>query len=249
LRLNVRHIQFLNSIFVASYFWFFGGAQFLWLTALMYLFYLGLGINIGFHRGMTHGVLEQNSVFSKFCMLAGVLTCMGKPSDWIMVHRLHHIYSDGVFDPHSPKQIGFWKVFTNSWSLSPNLPLKNLISIKRQMLKSPVIKFYDNNYWKIILFYCAVLVAFGGVHILVYAWSLPTLLALVATSLVNSFCHDSRGDILNRPLISLLTLGEGYHKFHHSNPKASGCNEILAFDVSGMVLKLIRRRSYVHGNH
>ena len=33
-----------------------------------------------------------------------------RPREWVAVHRKHHAATDTVDDPHSPKQVGFWRV-------------------------------------------------------------------------------------------------------------------------------------------
>ena len=130
MKLDVRKFQLFNLLVALllsySYFsWSRIGA-----SVLMYFLMLAVGINMGLHRGFSHGRLEPDSFFGRICLFFSVLTCMGRPSSWILVHRLHHIYSDTNLDPHSPTKSGRWQVFTNTWSLSKEIPAKRLDNLK-----------------------------------------------------------------------------------------------------------------------
>lgn len=236
MKLDVRKFQLFNLLVALllsySYFsWSRIGA-----SVLMYFLMLAVGINMGLHRGFSHGRLEPDSFFGRICLFFSVLTCMGRPSSWILVHRLHHIYSDTNLDPHSPTKSGRWQVFTNTWSLSKEIPANAILAIKTSIRKSSAILFFDRNYWTIIGLYCGALLIFGGVGMLVYAWCIPATGALLATSLVNAFCHDPKGNILNVKWISLMTFGEGFHKYHHLNPNSNRTNQSAVLDFSGWLL-------------
>ncbi len=241
MRLNVRHFQVLNLFLCFSLVPFFFHASYLMMSLFLYVLFLGLGINIGLHRGFSHSTLQTNSVLGKLCLFFSVLCCMGKPTDWILVHRLHHQYSDTAIDPHSPKDQGFLSIFLNIWSLPKAIPIRQLVSLRKKLREDTVLVFFDRFYWFLIAAYICALLGLGGPLFVVYFWSLPSLLALLATSLVNSVCHNLKGEIVDHPLVSLFTLGEGYHRSHHISPKKIYFSEWKAFDLSGFVFKLLSR--------
>jgi sn-1 stearoyl-lipid 9-desaturase len=242
MKLDPRQIQLVNifiCIFLAGFFW---NWHFLILSVLMYFLLLGLGINIGLHRGFSHGRLSPESPLGRLCLFFSVLTCMGKPSDWILVHRLHHSYTDQDLDPHSPLKQGRWKVFTNTWTLSKEIPLRSFLAIKKTIRKNPSILFFDKYYWAVLVGYVSVLAIAGGFGLVIFAWCLPASLALLATSLVNTFCHGPDGKVSDVKWISILTLGEGYHGYHHEQPHSIGPSVPFVFDMSGWFLKKVTRR-------
>jgi len=166
---------------------------------------------------------------------------MGKPTDWILVHRLHHQHADSPLDPHSPLRTGIWSVFFNTWSLPKEIPIRQIVSLRKKLREDFILTFFDRYYWVLIFFYIAVLTLSGGLVFVGYFWSLPALLALLATSLVNSVCHNSKGEIVDHPIISFFTLGEGFHRSHHLSPKKIFFSDWKAFDFSGVVFKFLKK--------
>jgi fatty-acid desaturase len=69
--------------------------------------FFGSGINIGYHRLLTHRSFKcPKWVEYGFVTLA--LCCLeDNPTTWVATHRLHHKDSDQEPDPHTPQQ-GFW---------------------------------------------------------------------------------------------------------------------------------------------
>lgn len=235
--INVRKIQCLNAVLCLCFAYIFFSWSYILIALVLYLCFLGLGINVGLHRGFSHGNLRPDSIFGRCCLFFSVLACVGRPSDWVLVHRLHHVYTDHPLDPHSPLRLGRLKVFFNRWKLSEEIPLRTLLSIKRQLLRNKSLKFFDRYYFHMIAGYVGLLLFLGGWGAFIYAWCIPATGALLATSLVNTFCHDRSGNILNVNWISLISLGEGYHGYHHQYPKAMRFKNVGAFDISGWVLE------------
>lgn len=239
--INVRHLQVLNLFLSTCFLIFYFNLFFLLIGIFFYFLFLGLGVNIGLHRGFSHSTLEPESILGRICLFFSVLCCMGKPTDWILVHRFHHQYADTDLDPHSPLIQGTWSVFSNQWSLPKSLPLRQLVNLRKKLKENSTFNLYDKYYWFILFSYCSILFLVGGFTFVVYFWSFPSILALLATSLVNSFCHNSRGETVNNSIVSFLTLGEGFHQTHHLNPKKIYFSNWKAFDLSGLIFKLIRR--------
>jgi hypothetical protein len=61
-----------------------------------------LGINLAYHRMLTHRGLTVPKWFEHALALLGVCCLQDAPARWIAIHRMHHQHSDEQPDPHSP---------------------------------------------------------------------------------------------------------------------------------------------------
>ena len=67
-----------------------------------------LGINIGYHRLLTHRGFACPLWLERALAILGVCCWQGSPMGWVAIHRMHHQHSDETPDPHSPKKSFFW---------------------------------------------------------------------------------------------------------------------------------------------
>ncbi len=86
------------------------------LIAFCVLLYLlgGLGVNIGYHRGLAHRSFRLPSWIERPIVFLGLPA--GTPLQWAGNHRAHHRWADTPADPHSPILDGFWWAHTG-WYL------------------------------------------------------------------------------------------------------------------------------------
>lgn len=207
------------------------------ISLFVYAIFLIFGVAIGFHRGLSHRSMPENSVWTWICVGIGVLTSLGKPLEWVLIHRMHHKYSDLPSDPHAPGQQGFWTVFFNRWRLhrAEDGGAPPQLSLVRDIVKSPVVKFYQQNYYRILIVYVVTLAASGGWPAVVFGYCWPVLFCVCATSLVNSVCHNGA---VPRDCwwVAALTFGEGIHERHHLQPKQINLSHDYYFDVSGWIM-------------
>src|SRR5262245_57085095 len=62
------------------------------------------------HRSLSHRALTvRKPAAVPFRVLIWITTGM-RPREWVAVHRKHHASTDTPDDPHSPAQVGFWRV-------------------------------------------------------------------------------------------------------------------------------------------
>ncbi len=62
------------------------------------------------HRALAHRALVVRSAAAlPFRAVIWITTGM-RPREWVAVHRKHHASTDTPDDPHSPLQVGFWRV-------------------------------------------------------------------------------------------------------------------------------------------
>lgn len=66
----------------------------------------GLGVTVGFHRGLTHGGYRAVRPLRIALATAGSMSFQGDVIGWVAIHRRHHAFTDRPGDPHSPYRYG-----------------------------------------------------------------------------------------------------------------------------------------------
>jgi fatty-acid desaturase len=244
--LTARNLQALClfATILGIYFWPPNVARLSALLAFYFLF-LGFGIAIGFHRGLSHRLIPPDSFLMWFVLFWGTLTTLGRPIEWIAIHRYHHQKADTPQDPHSPLYQGFWNVFLNRWTLSSQTAHGGQsasvgISLARDLVRLHSVMFFQRRYFQVIGAYLVLIFLVAGPAGLIYAYAAPVTLCVLATSLVNSVCHWPSG-ARNCFWVNVATFGEGLHGTHHESPMAIDASHSIYFDLSGWVLsKLLK---------
>src|SRR5580658_3218966 len=70
-----------------------------------------LGINIGFHRLLTHRSFSCPLWLEHALAILGTCCMQFSPAFWVAVHRRHHHFADKEQDPHSPVKSFIWAHF------------------------------------------------------------------------------------------------------------------------------------------
>lgn len=217
---TVRSLQILNHLllFIGLYFAYKNPS--LLLVSLITFWVIGvLGINIGYHRLLSHRSFSTHPLVEKFLAVVGCLTTVGSPLAWVALHRAHHRHSDQPKDPHDPRRLGAARAWLGIWKkvrLSPR--------IVSDLRKSPFYRFCHNYYFLIIGFYCLVLALINPLYI-IFVYAIPACLCLHSTSVIIVVAHfhgyrthQTNDKSLNSWIASLVTLGEGWHNNHHAHP-------------------------------
>ncbi len=98
----------------------------LWLFSLIPTFVLVSATTVYLHRSATHMALKLVP-WVEWCWKFSVWITGGpNPSEWVAVHRIHHVHSDEKGDPHSPYLEGF-----------PEIQLGNVIFYLRWIKRYP----------------------------------------------------------------------------------------------------------------
>lgn len=84
------------------------------LFPAMYYLLAGLGVNLGYHRILSHRSLCVPRWLEHSLITLGLPA--GTPIQWAGNHRFHHANADTPNDPHSPQHRGFWYAHTG-WYL------------------------------------------------------------------------------------------------------------------------------------
>lgn len=62
----------------------------------------GQGINLGYHRLLTHRSLQLPKWLERTYVILALCCLEDTPAKWVAIHRIHHSESDDEGDPHSP---------------------------------------------------------------------------------------------------------------------------------------------------
>jgi len=223
-------------------------------------FYGGLGINIAYHRLLTHRSFKCPHWVERLLVLVAICCLEDAPASWVATHRRHHIDSDEQPDPHSPLVSFFWSHI--GWLLVGNREVRCISAydrFARDVLKDP---FYLKlqrgllSAW-IYLIHTALYFAFGflvgwlavgdllsgvqlGLSVVTWGVLLRTVCVWHISWSVNSLSHlfgyrnhETAENSRNNWLVAFLTSGEGWHNNHHHDP-ASASNWHRWWEVDPM---------------
>jgi stearoyl-CoA desaturase (Delta-9 desaturase) len=243
------------------------------LAAVLYVV-TGLGVTLGFHRGVTHRSYQAASWLRVALATAGSMTLQGSVANWTATHRQHHAFTDEPGDPHSPYRYG----------TSARAQLHGLFESHVGWLwrdeEAPVERYAPDvladrglrvvdaafPYLSVLSLALPFVAGFvwtgtlgGGFVTLLWAGLLRVALLQHVTWSINSLCHvagrrpyatrrfDRAGDVW---ALSLLSFGESWHNGHHADPSCArhgrGRRQI---DISASVLRVWERLGWVWNVH
>ena len=214
------------------------------LSVLVYWFIGIFGINIGYHRLLSHRSFKTSAFWEKFCSLVGVITVVGSPLAWVAVHRQHHRVTERLGDPHSPYLLGNWKAWFGFWDM-PKLDLKLIRDIREDTFQRNLHK----KYLLVILLWISVIFLYDPLMV-IYVFAIPACLCLHSTSAIIVIAHkhgyrsypDVKDQSRNSWIANLITLGEGWHNTHHAKPYAWNNQERWwEFDIPAYIIRLIKK--------
>jgi stearoyl-CoA desaturase (delta-9 desaturase) len=174
----------------------------------------------GYHRYFAHKTYKTSRAFQLVLAVLGATATQKGVLWWAGHHRIHHKHADQAGkDVHSPKD-GFWHshqgwIFHGRWDGS------SLDQIQ-DFARYPELVWL--NRWHVVppLLLAVVCFAIGGFGGLLWGFGISTVLLWHATYSINSLAHrwgtrryDTPDSSRNNLLLSLLTLGEGWHNNHH----------------------------------
>lgn len=247
---KIRYMQLTNyavSLFAIIFLFSTGQWNWLWITLASYILLGTISYGLTLHRFLAHRSFVLHRWLEILLSYISIFSTVGPTIAWVAMHRHHHKHSDTQADPHSPHNSSLLKIYAgyieeNSKNVSP----------PKDLLKDPLHKNILKNYFKILFFGLAILIVIDPL-LFVFAYSLPTSLALHGATAVNSVCHstalwsyrsyETRDKSTNNFLINFITLGEGWHNNHHNNPaKWNTAERWFEVDPIAWVISLIRKR-------
>ena len=203
----------------------------LWMPILMSGMYLAVGLSIcaGYHRFFSHKSYEASAPAQLFFAFFGAMAAQNSILWWSASHRVHHKYADKDWDPYNIRR-GFWWAHM-FWIFYRNEERDETFANSPD-LKANKIVMWQHRWHKAILilggFGIPTLIgaAFGNpIAGLLWGGFLRIVVIHHTTFFVNSLAHTLGKPEFNHEasardnwLVALVTLGEGYHSFHHRFP-------------------------------
>lgn len=243
----VRSIQFLNHLLLIAgiTFVFYTDRYELLLLSLITYWSIGvLGINIGFHRLLSHRSFKTYKFIEYFLSIVGIITTVGSSLAWVAIHRQHHRKTETREDPHSPYYIGNLKAWFGFWSIR-QLDVKLIRDIK----SSKFHRFLHRKYFLIIFLWCCLLALLDPMYI-VFVYAIPACLCLHSTSAIIVIAHRhgyktyelKQDESRNSWIANIITLGEGWHNNHHAKPyQWSNWERWWEWDIPSLFIRLIKK--------
>jgi stearoyl-CoA desaturase (delta-9 desaturase) len=235
---------------------------------VVFYYFSGLGVTIGYHRLFTHGSFKANRPLRVVLAIAGSFAIEGPVIRWVADHRRHHAHSDRDGDPHSPWRYGtsagallkglcwahlgwmFDEMHTNREKYTPDLMADRDIRTVDQLfvpwlllslLLPPAIAGLISMSWGAALsaFFWASLVRIFLLHHV--TWS------------INSICHtigerpfQARDKSTNFWPLAILSFGESWHNMHHAEPTAARHGVLKGqLDTSARIIWIFEKLGWV----
>ncbi len=222
--------------------------------------YGGLGINIAYHRLLTHRSFKCPLWLERFFVVVALCCLEDAPGSWVATHRLHHNDTDVPLDPHSPLVSFFWSHM--GWLMVENREVRCVSAYERfarDVLRDPFYLRLERSLLPIWIYLAHALLYFlagltagwlaagswsAGVQfgLSVVAWGvvLRTVCVWHISWSVNSLTHlygyrnyETGENSRNNWLVALLASGEGWHNNHHVDP-ASASNSHRWWEIDLM---------------
>lgn len=231
----------------------------------------GLGIALGFHRGLTHRSFRMRSGLRTALAVAGSMAFEGSVTNWVATHRRHHAFTDQPGDPHSPFRYG-----TGTWAQIKGLGFAHVgwllvdddTSSEKyapDLLKDPVIRRVSAAFPALCVLSLVLPFALGlalagtwqgGLTAFIWAGLVRVALLQHVTWSVNSLCHmfgtrpyATRGHdrATNLWPLALISFGESWHNGHHADPTCARHGRARhQLDISASLLRVFERVGWVH---
>lgn len=226
--------------------WFFSWTGVVLCVASTYIFGT-LGVNVGYHRLLTHRGFQCPKWLEHVLVLLGVCTMQGTPGFWVAVHRRHHQFADHEPDPHSPLVSFFWAHM--GWIFFAEVGERDLALLVRyaaDVLRDPFYVWLERYGMYVVPLLSWTLFFLGGwgvatvagagmggavrfgASLLIWGAIARTVLVWHITWSVNSVTHfwgyrtyQTNDGSRNNPLIGFIANGEGWHNNHHADPRSA----------------------------
>jgi fatty-acid desaturase len=194
--------------------------------------------SVGYHRGLAHGAVRLRDPVRAWLCKYGIWFTSIDAKAWVVMHRLHHAYSDTAEDPHTPTRkgvLGFVTMFKTQ-ILGYHKVIEGLrngderyTSIGKDLEMSWPMR-TGRSWWPILLHVgiAAAIVVLGGGWLLAVAVFAGMMSHVVQGAIINFLGHaygsrnfDSDDDSRNNHFAAWLVLGEGFQNNHHRWPSSA----------------------------
>jgi stearoyl-CoA desaturase (delta-9 desaturase) len=185
---------------------------------------------LGYHRLWAHTSYSATLALKVYLAAVGGGAVEGSIRWWARDHRAHHRYTDTDKDPYSVRKGLMYSHI--GWMIMKQNPRRIGRTDISDLNEDPVVVWQHKYYLWVVVFMGLVFPSMvaglgwgdwkGG---FIYAGILRIFFVQQATFCVNSLAHwlgdqpfDDRNSPRDHLITALMTLGEGYHNFHHEFP-------------------------------
>lgn len=195
--------------------------------AVIWFLCAGLSITGGYHRLFSHKTYRAAWPLRFFYVMFGAAGVQNSVINWSSDHRRHHAETDHDEDPYNSRK-GFWWSHMG-WVLFKD-PLRDVENVK-DLSKDPLVAFQHKYYVLLAVLMVAVLPAAIGLiwgdplGAFIWAGMIRLVFQYHSTFSINSLAHmfgrrpyNPEISARDNGIVALITLGEGYHNFHHQFP-------------------------------
>jgi len=206
------------------------------LTCAAAYFVRMFGVTAVYHRYFSHRTYKTSRPVQFVLAVIGTSAVQKGPLWWAAHHRVHHRYADTDKDVHSPTVRGFWWSHVG-WILS-NKYDETKWELIRDFAKFPELRFLNRYHLLTAVAMALGMFGFGallnhsfpslhtsGLQMLAWGFFVSTTLLYHGTFSINSLSHvfgrrrfQTKDTSRNSFVLSLITLGEGWHNNHHRYP-------------------------------
>ncbi|XP_075222416.1 acyl-CoA Delta-9 desaturase-like [Lycorma delicatula] len=194
----------------------------------------GIGITGGAHRLWSHKAYKAKTPLKIILLIFYSMAGQNTIYDWVRDHRVHHKYTETDADPHNSKR-GFFFAHVG-WLMQrkhPEVLSKGALIDMSDITNDPILEFHRKYFTILKILFCFII----PVAVPCIFWkeklscSIITMgfvrymLGLNFTWLVNSAAHiwgnkpyDKKINPSENKSVAILSLGEGWHNYHHVFP-------------------------------
>ncbi|KAJ8680146.1 hypothetical protein QAD02_015933 [Eretmocerus hayati] len=201
----------------------------------IFLYIVGdLGILAGSHRLYAHRAYKAKWPLRLLLVIMDTIAFEGGVYQWAREHRVHHKFSETDADPHNATRGFFFSHM--GWLLlkkHPDVTNKGKGVDMSDLLEDPIVRFQKRYYWPLLFVISFILPTFIPMRLwnetLSNAYHVAVMFRVVISHhsiwLVNSAAHAYGNKPYDRDIypaenkiVSILSMGEGWHNYHHTFP-------------------------------
>ena len=207
-------------------------------------------VTIYLHRHQTHRAIDLHPVVSHFFRFWLWLTTGMITIEWVAIHRKHHATVETEDDPHSPQDLGIYKVMLEGAELY-KLEANNTKTLEDYGHETPEDwlerNIYQHNNYGIALMLLLNFVLFGFIGISIWAIQMAWI-PFFAAGVVNGMGHwrgyrnfESQDASTNIVPWGILIGGEELHNNHHAfASSAKFSSKWWEFDLGWGYIKILQ---------
>ncbi|XP_012524226.1 (11Z)-hexadec-11-enoyl-CoA conjugase [Monomorium pharaonis] len=206
-----------------------------------------IGMTAGAHRLWSHRSFKAKWPMKFILMIFQTIAFQDDIYQWARDHRVHHKFTDTNADPYNVKRGFFFSHI--GWLLirkHPDVMIKGATIDCSDLDRDPIVAFQKKWYMYLMPLCCFVIPTLvpwlAWDESLWYSWHLAVYrycMSLNSTWTINSIAHmwgmkpyDKSLSSAQNASVSLFTLGEGWHNYHHAFPWDYKAEELGSYGLN-----------------